>query len=144
MERRLALVVPNIHRLQDVCRASDIEVVFTRICSMTKDGRDRSLAHKELGHLFPPGSKEAEILDDLAPGADEMVFDKTTGSVFNSTPIHYVLQNIGIQNLIMVGMMTGGCVESAAATPRISATGSSSLTTRAAPGRRRCTSLRCA
>jgi ureidoacrylate peracid hydrolase len=45
---------------------------------------------------------------------DEMVFDKTTGSVFNSTSIHYVLQNVGIQNLIIVGVMTGGCVESAA------------------------------
>lgn len=114
MERRLALVVPNIRRLQDACRALGVEVIFTRICSMTADGRDRSLAHKELGHMFPPGSREAEILDDLAPAGDEMVFDKTTGSVFNSTSIHYVLQNIGIRNLVMVGVMTGGCVESAA------------------------------
>jgi nicotinamidase-related amidase len=64
--------------------------------------------------MFPPGSKDAEILEELAPAGDEMVFDKTTGSVFNSTAIHYVLQNLGIRNLVMVGVMTGGCVESAA------------------------------
>lgn len=114
MERRLELIVPNIQRLQAACRTRGIEVVFTRIRSLTTDGRDRSLAHKELGHMFPPGSREAEILDELAPVGDEMVFDKTTGSVFNSTSIHYVLQNIGVRTLLMVGVMTGGCVESAA------------------------------
>jgi nicotinamidase-related amidase len=114
MVRRMELIVPNIRRLQDACRAWGVEVVFTRIRSMTADGRDRSLAHKELGHMFGPGSKEAEILAELAPLGDELIFDKTTGSVFNSTTIHYVLQNIGIRNLIMVGVMTGGCVESAA------------------------------
>ncbi|MGQ0550488.1 MAG: cysteine hydrolase family protein [Armatimonadota bacterium] len=114
MERRLEMIVPNIRRLQDACRALGVEVLFTRICAMTRDGRDRSLAHKELGLMAPPGSRDAEVLEELAPLGDEMVFDKTTGSVFNSTPIHYVLQNIGIRNLIMVGVMTGGCVESAA------------------------------
>jgi nicotinamidase-related amidase len=114
MQRRLDLVVPNIQRLQAACRSRDIEVVFTRIRSLTHDGRDRSLAHKELGHMFPPGSKDAEILEELAPADDELVFDKTTGSAFNSTSIHYVLQNLGIRTLIMVGVMTGGCVESAA------------------------------
>ena len=114
MVRRLDLIVPNIQRLQAACRGRGIEVVFTRIRSLTKDGRDRSLAHKELGHMFPPGSREADILDALAPAGDEMVFDKTTGSVFNSTSIHYVLQNLGIRNLILVGVMSGGCVESAA------------------------------
>lgn len=114
MERRLGIIVPNIQRLQTACRALGVEVVFTRICSLTSDGRDRSLAHKELGHMFPPGSRDAEILDELAPVGDEMVFNKTTGSVFNSTSIHYVLQNIGVHTLVMVGVMTGGCVESAA------------------------------
>ena len=52
------------------------------------------------------------ILDELAPVGDEIVFDKTGGSVFNSTTIHYALRNIGIENLVFVGMMTGGCVES--------------------------------
>ncbi|MGQ0570032.1 MAG: cysteine hydrolase family protein [Armatimonadota bacterium] len=114
MERRLRMVVPNIQRLQAACRAQGLEVIFTRIKSLTKDGRDRSLAHKELGLFAPPGSRDADVLDELAPVGDEMVFDKTTGSVFNSTPVHYVLQNLGIRNLIMVGVMTSGCVESAA------------------------------
>lgn len=114
VDQQLRVVVPNIQRLQAAFRERRMEVVFTRIRSMTSDGRDRSLAHKELGHMMPPGSRDSEILDELAPVGDELVFDKTTGSVFNSTTIHYVLQNIGIRNLVMTGVMTGGCVESAA------------------------------
>jgi nicotinamidase-related amidase len=112
--QQLRVIVPNIQRLQVAFRSRGMEVVFTRIRSMTHDGRDRSLAHKELGHMMPPGSRDSEVLDEIAPAGDELVFDKTTGSVFNSTNIHYVLQNIGIKNLVMVGVMTGGCVESAA------------------------------
>lgn len=111
---RLHTVIPNIRRLQEGFRKKGIEVISTRVQSMTQDGRDRSLDHKQLGILCPPGSKEAEILEELAPEGDEMVFSKTAGSVFNATNIHYVLTNMGIKSLVMVGAMTAGCVESAA------------------------------
>jgi nicotinamidase-related amidase len=113
-EDRLCTIVPNIRRLQTAFRQRGIEVVFARIQSRTRDGRDRGGAHKDLDILCPPGSKEAEILEELAPVGDEMVFSKTTGSVFNGTNIHFVLSNMGIRNLVMVGVMTSGCVESAA------------------------------
>jgi nicotinamidase-related amidase len=111
---RLTAIVPNIQRLLAACRTRGAEVVYTRIQAMTRDGRDRSAIHKELGIHFLAGSKEAEILDEIKPAGDEMVFDKTTGSVFNSTNIHYVLRNVGVETLVMVGVMTSGCVESAA------------------------------
>src|SRR5579859_6263554 len=107
-------IVPNIHRLELACRAADIEVMFSKIQSATMDGRDRGRIHKELEIFCAPGSKEATILDEIAPAGDEVVFSKTTGSVFNSTAIHHVLLTMGIRNLIMCGVMTSGCVESAA------------------------------
>jgi nicotinamidase-related amidase len=109
---RLALVVPNIQRLQAAFRERGMEVVFARICAKTQDGRDRSKAHKDLKNHSPEGTREAEILDELAPIGDEMVFDKTTGSAFASTTLDYVLRNMGVRNLVFVGAMTGGCVES--------------------------------
>ena len=109
---RLELAVGNIQRLQRAFRERGMEVVFVRICAKTRDGRDRSKAHKDLDNHSPEGSKDAEILAELAPQGDEMVFDKTTGSAFMSTNLHYVLGNVGIRNLVFVGTMTGGCVES--------------------------------
>jgi nicotinamidase-related amidase len=78
---------------------------------LTRDGRDRSLEHKHLGIHHPPGSKDAQILDEVAPQGDEIVITKTCGGVFNGSNIEYVLRNIGIQHLIVVGVVTSGCVE---------------------------------
>lgn len=107
-------IVPTIRQLEDVARAAGMEVMFSRIQSMARDGRDRGLVHKNLKISAAPGSKDAMILEEIAPVGDELVFSKTTGSVFNSTAIHHVLGSMGIRNLIMVGVMTSGCVESAA------------------------------
>ena len=108
---RLELIIPNIQQLLEQFRQLSMEVIYTRIESLTKDGRDRSLEHKNVDLHCLPGSKEAQILEELAPQDDEIVLSKTCGSVFNGTMIDYVLRNIGIQNLVVVGVVTSGCVE---------------------------------
>lgn len=105
-------VVPNIVRLQEVFRKRKLEVIHTRIRSLTKDGRDRSPGHKRLGILCPPDSKDAEFLPEIAPVGDEIVVDKTASGVFSSTNINYVLTNLGIRALFIVGVYTNECVES--------------------------------
>jgi nicotinamidase-related amidase len=111
--RRLDLIVPNIHRLQDAFRDAGLEVIHVRIASMTADGRDRGPSHKKLGHAAAPDSDDAEILDELRPVGDELVFNKTAGSVFCATNIEYVLRNLGIETLIVTGIVTTGCVHTA-------------------------------
>ena len=111
LDRLQRLVIPNVRRLQDACRESGIEVIHTKIESLTDDGRDRSLEHKRLGIHHPPGSTDAQFLEEIAPHGDEIVLTKTCGGVFNGTNIEYVLRNLGIANLIVVGVITSGCVE---------------------------------
>jgi nicotinamidase-related amidase len=111
LDRLERLVIPNVRRLQDACRERGIEVIHTKIESLTHDGRDRSLEHKRLGIHHPPGSIEAQFRDEVAPQGDEIVLTKTCGGVFNGTNIEYVLRNLGISNLVVVGVITSGCVE---------------------------------
>ena len=80
---------------------------------MTLDGRDRSLDYKISEIDVPRGSWDAQVLAEIAPAEDEMVFRKTSSSVFVSTNIDFVLRNLGMRSLIMAGMMTDQCVESA-------------------------------
>ena len=80
---------------------------------MTRDGRDRSLDYKISGINVPRGSKDAQVLDEIAPADDEMIFRKTSSSVFVSTNIDYLLRNLGVRSLIVTGIMTDQCVESA-------------------------------
>ena len=107
------IVLPNIRRLQSACRHAGIEIVYSVIENMTRDGRDRSLDYKISGIDVPRGSWEARVLDEIAPAVDEMVFRKTSSSVFISTNIDYVLRNLGVRSLIITGIMTDQCVESA-------------------------------
>lgn len=106
-------VLPNLRRLQSACRQTCIEVVYSVIENMTRDGRDRSLDYKISGIDVPRGSWEAQVLAEIAPAEDEMVFRKTSSNVFVSTNIDYVLRNLGVRSLIVAGLMTEQCVESA-------------------------------
>jgi ureidoacrylate peracid hydrolase len=104
--------LPNMVQLQLACRSSGIEVLYTVIESLTEDGRDRSLDYKITGFNVPKGSPDARMIEELAPRGDEMVFPKTSSSVFISTNIDYVLRNLGTRYLIIAGCLTDQCVDS--------------------------------
>ena len=112
-ERIAATVLPNQARLQDAARAAGIEVMFTVIESLTQDGRDRSLDHKISGLNVPKGSWEAKVIDEVGPRGDEIIIPKTASGIFNATNISYVLRNLEIDYLIIYGVVTDQCVESA-------------------------------
>ncbi|MGC2461321.1 MAG: isochorismatase family cysteine hydrolase [Steroidobacteraceae bacterium] len=105
--------LPNMVLLQQACRRAGVEVTYTLIESLTADGRDRSLDYKITGFNVPKGSPDAKMVDELAPAADEIVFPKTSSSVFISTNIDYVLRNLGTKYLIIAGCLTDQCVDSA-------------------------------
>lgn len=104
------IVLPNVRRLQDRFRDAKLEVIHTRIMSMTQDGRERSAGHKRLGLHAPPGSKEAEFLKEVAPKGDEIIINKTASGVFNASNIEYILRNMGITGLFVCGVYTNECV----------------------------------
>ncbi|TVP82538.1 isochorismatase family cysteine hydrolase [Thioalkalivibrio sp.] len=107
------VVLPNVRRLQDAFRAQGLEVIHSRIQSLTRDGRDRSPGHKRLNLHAPPGSKEAEFVESVAPVGDEIVLNKTASGVFNSTNLQYILRNLDITSLFIVGVYSNECVSTA-------------------------------
>ncbi len=106
-------VLPRMRRLQEACRKAGVEVMYTTIESLTKDGRDRSLDYKITGFNVPRGSWDGKVVDEIAPGEDEIVLPKSSSSVFVSTHIDYILRNLGVQQLVLSGVLTDQCVESA-------------------------------
>jgi nicotinamidase-related amidase len=113
-DRLERVVLKNVRRLQDTFREAGLEVIHTRIQSLTHNGRDRSPGHKRLRLHAPPGSKEAEFVDEVAPHGDEIVINKTASGVFVSTNLEYVLRNLEIRALFIVGVYTNECVETTA------------------------------
>lgn len=106
-------LIPKLQRLQAGCRAAGIEVMYTTIESLTKDGRDRSLDYKITGFHVPKGAWDGKVIEAIAPGDDEIVLPKSSSSVFVSTHIDYILRNLGVRQLVLCGLLTDQCVESA-------------------------------
>jgi nicotinamidase-related amidase len=109
----LGPAIANMRRLQAAFRAARIEILYTTIEALTKDGRDRSLDYKITGFLVPKGSWDGKVIDELAPADDEIVLPKGSSSVFLSTNIDYLLRNLGVRQLVIAGLVTDQCVESA-------------------------------
>jgi nicotinamidase-related amidase len=112
-ERIRDVVIPSGQKLLAACRAAGVEVIYTVVESLTPDGRDRSLDYKVSGIHFPKGAWGAEVLDELKPLANEIIIPKTSSSLFNSTNFEYVLRNLGIEYVMVMGIVTDQCVETA-------------------------------
>ena len=112
-DRLATVAVPNMRQLQTGFRAAGIETLYTVIESLTKDGRDRGLDYKITGFNVPKGSWDAKVIDEIAPDEDEIVLPKTSSSVFISTHIDYLLRNLGVRQLVIAGLVTDQCIESA-------------------------------
>ena len=107
------VVVPNNKRLLDYFRAHKMEVMFAKIQCRKKSGSDRSLDQKATGYnelLLPPGDPSAEIVPELAPIEDEIVLTKTTDSAVTGTSLRLILNNMGIDTVVVTGVLTDQCV----------------------------------
>jgi nicotinamidase-related amidase len=104
-------VIPNLRRLIEAFRGGRLEVIYTVIENLTQNGRDRSLDYKLSDFNFAKGSWEARVVEELAPQGDEILLPKTSSSVFNSTNLDYLLRNIGIEDVFVVGFLTDQCID---------------------------------
>ena len=107
------VVIPNGRRLIAACRQAGMEVMYTVVECLTRDGRDRSLDYKVSGIFVPRGSWQAEVVDELRPEEDDIVIPKSSSSLFNSTNFEYVLRNLGVEYIMVMGILTDQCVETA-------------------------------
>lgn len=120
-ERSNALVVPNIQRLLHAFRDAGQRVVFTTVASEAQDGSDWSRpfkrlnteAQEQIGEYSMPAKTDpwSRVVDELDPAADEVVINKTTYGAFSSTGLDATLRNMGIETIVLVGVVTNRCVE---------------------------------
>jgi nicotinamidase-related amidase len=107
----IARALPNQQRLLEAARAAGVIVIYTRIATLTRDARDVGRQHRNVNTIVPVDSEDAEILAEIAPQPEDIVLSKTSSSPFNSTAIHQLLHNLGVDTLLVCGVVTNGCVE---------------------------------
>ena len=123
-ERTRAVVVPAMQRLLACFRTHHVPVLYTTVASERADGRDlahrfqqgnaASLAKIQAVSCPPRSDAWAQIVAPLAPHPDELVLNKTTYSAFASTGLDRTLRHMGIETLVIGGVVTTVCVEATA------------------------------
>ena len=112
-DRLEGVTLPAIARLQKASRRVGMEVMYTVVEALTGDMRDLGLDYRISGIGVPRGSPWAAIPDAIARRDDEIVIPKTSSNVFMSTNIDYVLRSLEIEQIVICGLLTDQCVESA-------------------------------
>lgn len=110
----LGAVIPRIQSLLAMCRGKGIEIIHIRVAELTDDSRDVGWKQVVRGLAVPKGSKEAQLLEEVAPADDEIVVSKSSSGAFATTNLDRILRNLGLTTLLFTGTSTGGCVESTA------------------------------
>lgn len=107
------IVIPNNKKLLDFFRKNKMTVTYGRIACLREDGEDRSPVQKSEGWngmLLPVNSYAAQMIDELKPMENEIVVNKTTDSVTTGTNYLTLLQFMGIETVVVTGIVTDQCV----------------------------------
>jgi len=124
MQQVAEVVEPNIQRLLDASRKNNMRIVYTMFSSHTQDGADFTRRIKMInersvqtvGDAFFPYKEDpaSEIIASMKPEEGDLVIVKPTSNVFTATGLDFLLRNMGIERLLVVGVVTNACVEGAA------------------------------
>jgi ureidoacrylate peracid hydrolase len=111
-------ITPRINQLRDAFLAANKPIFFVRTAYNAdySDRRphDRGDSVERLGGLLRE-SWDAEMINELTPKTGEGVIDKTRNSAFMGIcNLHKILQERGVNHLVLTGVGTDVCVESTA------------------------------
>ena len=120
-------IVPNVNKIAAACRAKDVPVIWVIMRCAEKEGAPSqwqlyhdyfftdARGHNHLTKLSP-GNEGYELYADLEVKEEDRIVTKRRFSPFivGASDLHEVLQEMGVENLIVAGTATNMCSESAA------------------------------
>lgn len=96
-------------------RARGVPVVYTKVLYQP-GAKDGGVFVRKVPVLqtFVPGEPLTEIVDDVAPAAEDVVLVKQYASAFFGTPLASMLTAQRVDTLIVTGCSTSGCIRATA------------------------------
>jgi nicotinamidase-related amidase len=109
------LIIKRTAMALEAARAAGMRVAFTRHLSLPRKWMGMTqlrtaMAWQHQPHpdtiesWFPADAEGTKIVPELAPLADEAVFDKLTMSLFDSTALNFALRDCGIRAIAVAGI----------------------------------------
>ncbi len=106
-------LIPNALRVIEAFRGAGLPVLFTRHAH--RRGADAGEMGRFWGRRLPwEGTRPAELIAEVAPLPGEPVLRKERYSAFEGTALAECLRLIGVEQVVLLGVMTNVCVETTA------------------------------
>ncbi len=106
---RAKAIVPNIKRLLDFAHERGIQVIY--ICD-AHTPEDHEL--KLWGEHAMAGSEGAQVVPELKPTKNDSILEKSTYDIFFNTDMDEMLRGMGVNRLVLTGVVTEICVQNSA------------------------------
>lgn len=98
-------IISNIKREIDKARQNEIPVIY--LCDAHKPDDPEF-------KIWPPhcveGTEGADVIEELKPDKDDFIVKKVSYSGFYNTKLEELLKSLGVQKLLLTGIVTNICV----------------------------------
>ncbi|KAJ1440438.1 Isochorismatase-like [Sesbania bispinosa] len=106
-------ILDNLNTTINLCRRASIPVIFTR--HRHKSPSDHGMLEEWwFGDLIIDGTVESHLMAALDRKGEDMVAEKNTYSAFRNTGLQEKLVEMGVEEVIVTGVMTNLCCETTA------------------------------
>jgi len=109
-DERVKAAVKNAQRLLNLCRRRGFDIVHVKMQGPTDNPRHTAKVNRKIGLIIPPQFEDGEFIDEVKPLPGELVITKTNGGALSGTNLDFILRNMDIDSLILVGFLTDQCI----------------------------------
>lgn len=106
-------IIEPIKILADACRCAKIPVIYLRHVLRgdgSDSGRMRDL-YPDVDQVLARDNPQVEIINELAPGSNDIIVDKLFYSGFHNTDLDTILRARDIDTLMVCGTVTNVCCD---------------------------------
>ncbi len=103
---RAQKIVPNIKKIIKAARSSDKPIIYT--CDTHSEG-DHEFSI--WGEHAVSGTEGCEVIPELEPEEDDYKIEKSKYSAFYDTKLESLLEELGVERLVLTGVLTHICIQ---------------------------------
>jgi nicotinamidase-related amidase len=109
-DQRVKKVVRNGQKILRACRKKGFDVIHIKLGAQTSNPRHTAKINRKAGFIVPMDAERGKFFEEVTPTKGELVFPKTNGGAFTGTNLDFVLRNMDIESIIIMGFLTDQCV----------------------------------
>jgi nicotinamidase-related amidase len=108
--QRIKKVVENAQKILHACRKKGYDIMHIKLGAQTSNPRHTAKINRKAEFIVPMDAERGKFFEEVKPTKGELIFSKTNGGAFSGTNLDFVLRNMDIESIIVMGFLTDQCV----------------------------------